>query len=110
MVELLADPTPDNIDKLVHTPYAALIIAAIQAVGSTKPKDVKDKLKEWKVSVNSGDLENFDQAAGNVHRLSQTKKSVIEKMQNVLEHKEVDAATAASPAYWVMCKTLKAYM
>lgn len=31
-------------------------------------------------------------------------------MQRVLEHSEVDQATATSPVYWIFCKTLKAYI
>lgn len=108
--KLLNEPTKDSIDTLVHIPYAALIIAATLAAGSVKPADVKTKLRDWKVAVNSDDVENFDQAMKNVHRLSSTKKSVIADMQHVLERPEVDQATSASPAYWVFCKTLKAYM
>ena len=86
-----------------------LIIAATLATNSRNSTDIRAKLKDWKGTVNSDDLENFDQAIKNVHRLNATKKSVLNDMQKVLEHPEVDNATASSSVYWMFCKALKAY-
>ncbi len=56
----LEDQTVENVDKLVHVPYNAIIINAVKATGGTNLNTVKNKIKEWKSKVNAEDLENFD--------------------------------------------------
>jgi hypothetical protein len=46
--QLLNDLSPDNVDKIVHIPYASIIISATKAAKSNNQNDVRNKIREWK--------------------------------------------------------------
>lgn len=108
--QLLADLTVDNVEKLTDIPFAVLIVSAMRSCKSDKVTDIRTRLREWKALINAEDLENFDQALSNLPKFNQTKKSIIESMEPVLNHPEVATANENSRPYWILVRALKEYM